>query len=97
MLSPRCVRSYSNCGPGASARKGLVAALHKQAAALTAREELKIEVQAPAGRIELDETVEEQLYRLSQEALHNVVKHAQATHVQLCLSVQEDSVTLEVS
>jgi len=83
--------------PGALREEGLVAALHKQAAALTAREELKVDVQAPAGRIALDETVEEQLYRLSQEALHNVVKHAQATHVQLCLSLQEDSVTLEVS
>ncbi len=83
--------------PGALRDEGLVAALHKQAAALTAREELKVDVQAPAGRIALDETVEEQLYRLSQEALHNVVKHAQATHVQLCLSVQDHLVTLEVT
>jgi PAS domain S-box-containing protein len=83
--------------PGALREEGLVAALRKQAAALTAREELKVDVQAPAGRIALDETVEAQLYRLSQEALHNVVKHAQATQVHLCLSLQKDSVTLEVS
>src|SRR5947209_3273107 len=83
--------------PGSLREEGLVAALRKQAAALTAREELKVDVQAPTGRIALNETVEEQLYRLSQEALHNVVKHAQATHVQLCLSIQEDSVTLEVT
>jgi PAS domain S-box-containing protein len=83
--------------PGALREEGLVAALRKQAAALTAREEVKVEVQAPPGRISLDERVEEQLYRLSQEALHNVVKHAQATHVQLCLSLKEDSVTLEVT
>ena len=83
--------------PGALREEGLVAALRKQAAALTAREEVKVDVQAPPGRISLDETVEEQLYRLSQEALHNVVKHAQATHVQLCLSLTEHSVTLEVT
>jgi signal transduction histidine kinase len=83
--------------PGALREEGLVAALRKQAAALTAREEVKVDVQAPPGRISLDERVEEQLYRLSQEALHNVVKHAQATHVQLCLSLAEDAVTLEVT
>jgi signal transduction histidine kinase len=83
--------------PGALREEGLVAALRKRAAALTAREEVKVEVQAPTGRISLDETVEEQLYRLSQEALHNVVKHAQATHVQLCLTLKEDSATLEAT
>jgi signal transduction histidine kinase len=83
--------------PGALRDEGLVAALRKQAAALTAREEVKVDVQAPPGRISLDQTVEEQLYRLSQEALHNVVKHAQATHVQLCLTLQDDAVALEVA
>ena len=83
--------------PGALREEGLVAALRKQAAALSAREEVRVEVQAPPGRIALEETVEEQLYRLSQEALHNVVKHARAARVQLCLSRGEHSVTLEVT
>ncbi|HEX6507980.1 MAG TPA: PAS domain S-box protein [Chloroflexota bacterium] len=83
--------------PGSLREEGLVAALRKQAAALSAREELTVEVQAPPGRIALDETIEAQLYRLSQEALHNVVKHAQASHVQLCLRMDDETVALEIA
>ena len=64
--------------PGALAEEGLVAALRKQAAALTAREELPITVQGPQERLDLGAGVEEHLYRIVCEALHNVVKHAQA-------------------
>jgi signal transduction histidine kinase len=83
--------------PGSLREEGLAAALRKQAAAIGAREELTVDVQAPPGRITLDETIEAQLYRLAQEALHNVVKHARATHVQLCLVLDDEVVTLEVT
>jgi PAS domain S-box-containing protein len=67
--------------PGALQEEGLAAALRKHTAALSAREGIGIEVQAPDDRIPLDPDAEEHIYRGAQEALHNVVKHAGAGQV----------------
>ena len=64
--------------PGALAEEGLVAALGKQATALTARTGTRIHVQAGVDRLELAPAVEEHLYRLVLEALNNALKHADA-------------------
>ena len=64
--------------PGALAEEGLVAALAKQAAALSAREQVSVAVEGPEQRLELSAEEEEHLYRIASEALHNVVKHARA-------------------
>ena len=74
--------------PGALAEEGLVAALTKQASALSAREGLAIEVDGPDERLPLEPEVEEQLYRLGQEALANVVKHARASNATVRIAVQ---------
>lgn len=62
--------------PGALSDEGLAAALRKHVAAVSAREGLATEVDAPAERLGVHADSEEHLYRVSQEALHNVVKHA---------------------
>jgi signal transduction histidine kinase len=82
--------------PGALAEEGLVAALSKQAAALSAREGLVIEVDGPDARLPLGPEVEEQLYRLGQEALANVVKHARASSATVRIAANDDTVTIEV-
>jgi signal transduction histidine kinase len=83
--------------PGALSEEGLAAALLKHTAAVSAREGLEIKVVAPDDRLGLDSEVEEQLYRMSQEALHNVVKHASATHVAIHLSFDEaGAIVLEI-
>ena len=83
--------------PGALQEEGLVAALQKHTAALSAREGLRIEVQAPERRVALDPAVEEHLYRCAQEALHNVVKHAGAAAVVVRLTERDGSMlTLEI-
>jgi signal transduction histidine kinase len=74
---------------------GLVAALEKQAAVLHARH--KIAVQAdfcPEPDVPL--AVKEILYRISQEVVHNIVKHAHATQVTLGLECSESQICLEV-
>ena len=76
--------------------EGLVAALEKQVAAAQARHNLPIETELceePDCRIEIKEA----LYRIAQEALNNVVKHAQASHVSVSLSVQDGALVLVVA
>jgi signal transduction histidine kinase len=82
--------------PDALAEEGLVAALTKQAAALSAREGLSIEVDGPDGRLPLGPQVEEQPYRLGQEALANVLKHARATSATVRIAAAGDTVSIEV-
>jgi signal transduction histidine kinase len=75
--------------------EGLVAALTKQAEALRARHGLAVEAdlaQEPAAGLE----VKEALYRIAQEAMHNTVKHARATRLELALREQGREVILEV-
>jgi signal transduction histidine kinase len=67
--------------PGALQEEGLVAALRKHTAALAAREGISIAVNARGDRTPIEATVEEHLYRCAQEALHNVIKHADADRV----------------
>jgi signal transduction histidine kinase len=71
--------------PGALREEGLVAALRKQAAGIAARDEFAVEVEAPEDLIDFDPITEEQLYRIGQEALHNVMKHAGAGRVRIRL------------
>jgi signal transduction histidine kinase len=83
--------------PGALEAEGLVAALEKQAAAVAAREQLAVHVHGPDGWIRLDPTVEEHLYRIALEALHNTVKHAGAERVNVHLEIGDTVLELRVS
>lgn len=73
--------------PAALREEGLVLAMRKHAAAISAREGVAVRVDGPVDPLPLDEVGEEQLFRVVQEALHNVVKHAQATSVVITLSL----------
>jgi signal transduction histidine kinase len=75
--------------PGSLAEEGLVQALRKQGAALTAREEVAITVDGPDQRLGLLAGTEEHLYRIASEALHNVVKHARADSAAVRVVVQD--------
>lgn len=83
--------------PGALEAEGLVAALTKQAAAVAAREQLAVDVHGPDSRFRLDPTVEEHLYRIALEALHNTVKHAGAERVDVHLEISDTALELRVS
>jgi signal transduction histidine kinase len=75
--------------------EGLVAALDKQVVVLRTRHKLTVE--ADLGE-EPDLSLEkkEVLYRIAQEALHNIIKHARASTVFLRLARQENEIILEV-
>ena len=77
--------------PGALAEEGLAAALRKQAAAVSAREQVPVDVHVPADPVPLPPDVEEHLYRLALEALHNALKHADAHRVGVTLDHEDDT------
>lgn len=74
---------------------GLVAALSRQVAVLQARYKLTVEATL-ADEPDLSLERKHVLYRIAQEALHNIIKHAHASTVVLRLVRQEGEIVLEV-
>ena len=84
--------------PEALREEGLVAAVRKHAAAVAARGGLDVRVTAPDDHLPLPERVEEDLFRIIQEALHNGVKHASPSYVDIVLTTSGmGTLSLEVT
>ena len=76
--------------------EGLVVALEKLAQVLETRHQLAVQVDLcsePHIPLELKES----LYRIAQEATHNIIKHAHASQAKLSLSCQGEQAQLEIS
>ena len=65
---------------------GLVPALERLAETFREQSELRVDLEAQLGDERLPTEVETALYRIVQEALTNVVKHAAARHVSILLT-----------
>ena len=65
--------------PEAIREEGLVGAIRKHAEGIAARDDLPIHIDASEEPIALPADVEKEMYRLTQEALTNVAKHAEAS------------------
>lgn len=81
--------------PGLS-EQGLIAALQQHVAALGRREGLTVHLEI-SGEERYARGVEQAIYRIMQEALNNVVKHAGACNVAIALDLQPDRTTLRVA
>ncbi len=81
--------------PPALALEGLVTALRIRLAAVEARAGLKTALKVEGER-RLPIVLEEELYRIAQEALNNVMKHAGAQHVTVRLEFTDKTVCLQV-
>ena len=75
---------------------GLVVALKKQAEIVQTRYGLRIEMELGEEPL-LPFIVKEALYRIAQEALHNIVKHAHVSSARLRLSGSSTGILLEIS
>lgn len=75
--------------------EGLVSALRSRLAAVEGRSGLQTEVLVERER-RLPIRIEEEMYRIAQEGLNNIVKHAEATKVQIKLKYDENTVLLEM-
>ena len=72
---------------------GLVAAVERLAHTISEATGIGVDVESRLGPGRLPEEVDTTLYRIVQEALTNVVKHAQARNVTILLVRREGSVT----
>jgi signal transduction histidine kinase len=76
-------------------QEGLVGALHRRLNAVEGRVNIKTRLVAEQ-LVKLPPVMEEGLYRISQEALNNALKHADATQVTVYLRAEGDQVELEI-
>ncbi|HEX2914253.1 MAG TPA: GAF domain-containing protein [Chloroflexia bacterium] len=76
---------------------GLPAALDALASDISRTSNLKVKVEIRDGAKCLTTQQELEVYRIAQEALANIVKHASATSVTLALSVEDDTVLLDIT
>ncbi|NJL05121.1 MAG: GAF domain-containing sensor histidine kinase [Chloroflexaceae bacterium] len=86
----------SQLRPPALAEQGLVTALRQLVAQISHREGLRIDLRV-SGDERLTQGFEAALYRIVQEALNNIVKHANAGCVQIVLDCQPQHVALTVA
>jgi GAF domain-containing protein/HAMP domain-containing protein len=77
-------------------RQGLVTALQVRLEAVEERAGLETEFKVE-GESRLPLEVEEELYRIAQEALNNALKHAQARRITVTLRQVQGTVTLEIA
>ncbi len=77
-------------------QEGLVAALRGRLEAVEGRSRLDTELNV-SGEIRVSPLVEQALYRIAQETLNNVLKHACARHITLTLQQEQRAIRLEIA
>ena len=93
----REVRSMAHqMATGILARFGLVAALNELSQQLASTQQLKMHVVTHGLEERLESTREIAIYRMIQELMSNVLKHAQATEVYVSLTRNETSLNIMV-
>jgi PAS domain S-box-containing protein len=82
--------------PPALQEEGLVAALQARLAAVESRARLRTEIRVEGER-RLPLAVEEELFRITLEALNNVIQHANARRVLVVLKFEDEKTCLEIT
>lgn len=75
---------------------GLISTLRYEAKQFEGRTNIPVTMNLPAGAVNLNSAVATTAYRIFQEVLTNVARHAQATKVQVMLEVAEGKLRLQV-
>ena len=76
---------------------GLALALREMAESAAKRADLRLDFDVPELAVNLPSQVEQGVYRIAQEALENVVRHARATHVTVKLLYTSNEIKLIVA
>ena len=75
---------------------GLLDAITRNAAVFETQTNIRCEVAASTHIPTIDQTVSLAAFRIAQEALTNVARHAQATRVQIALAIADGQLSMEV-
>jgi signal transduction histidine kinase len=75
---------------------GLIPALHSFAKLFSQRTRVRVHLKAFAGVEQLDIAKRTVLYRVAQEALTNVARHAKASHVEIALQQLADGIGMKI-
>lgn len=81
--------------PESLEEEGLISAIERHLRVVEMRHEIPVKTEfgpEPEAPVETKEAV----YRIVRESLHNVIKHARATHVHLILKTEEDVITFRI-
>ena len=89
-------RISSDLRPGVLDALGLLAAFDWQAQDFSARTDIRCDVVSNLGDARIERDTSTALFRILQEALTNVARHANATHVDVKLEREGDLLRLEV-
>ncbi len=76
---------------------GLIPALHAYSESLAARKKIRIQMTAFGGVEALGSAKRTVLFRVAQEALTNVARHAQASQVRMSLTEKSGAIQMEIS
>jgi len=96
MAQRETTRLIEDLRPGPLQERGLVAALNDFALIFGARQHLLVYFDVQCNDQWLPPVVTEALYRVAQEAMHNVGRHARATRVDMQLRCTEHRVVLTI-
>ncbi len=88
---------YGNLSPELLKKFGLEVALKQLCQRIEETLQIKVELYFHGTHQKMDEKIELALYRIAQELFNNIVKHAQATEVELQLVQHQKSVILMVN
>ena len=75
---------------------GLIPAMRSYVERFQARSQIRVSISTPETETRLPPPLEVALYRGLQEALTNIVRHAEASQVDLSLRIGDDAVTLRI-
>ena len=83
--------------PGALEEMGLIAAVEDLIDDVRAQREIIYNLQLPDLELRLDKQKAINIYRIIQEVLQNIIKHAQANIVEISISEVEDHIVIDIS
>lgn len=78
-------------------RMGLAEALRWWGTVVEERHGLKVQVQTPSVRPQIDKTLEATVFQAAKELIQNVIKHAQASEIRLSLACDDGDLRLVVA
>lgn len=82
--------------PGVLDDLGLVAAIEWQCHEFEKRNGIPCIFSTPLGDIDFGTTISTEVFRIVQEALTNVLRHAEATEVKISMKIKEDDLLLDI-